>query len=252
MKEPILKGYFSDIFFEFLVHKDKKNTIIILPGFPSSNVMDEKIYFLHKKGFNVFIPRYKGTYQSKEEFLKSNPIIDLSNFVTKLKKGVAISLWDMRSTQFDTKQIFVFGESFGGSIACALAATSQDIKKAVIVAPVWDFKNHNKNHDEQNLRHLTEFVKKAFLNLYRYKFDSIDKEMEKFKEVSFEYYKNNLKIPVLVFHDPADKSVSIEHSRMAEKAIKNVKLIETNAGHGLSVKFLNEFHPQIETFLKSD
>ena len=167
MKEPILKGYFSDIFFEFLVHKDKKNTIIILPGFPSSNVMDEKIYFLHKKGFNVFIPRYKGTYQSKGEFLKSNPIIDLSNFVTELKKGTAISLWDMRSIQFDTEQIFVFGESFGGSIACALAATSQDIKKAVIAAPVWDFKNHNKNHDEQDLRHLTTFIKKAFLNLYR-------------------------------------------------------------------------------------
>ena len=30
------------------------------------------------------------------------------------------------------------------------------------------------------------------------------------------------------------------------------KLIEINAGHGLSVKFLNEFYPQIETFLKSD
>ena len=252
MKEPILKGYFDDIFFEFLIHKDKKDVIIILPGFPSSNVMDEKIYFLYEKGFNVFAPRYKGTYQSKGKFLESDPIIDLSNFITELKKGSAISLWDMKSIKFETEQIFVFGESFGGSIACALAIASKDIKKAVIAAPVWDFKNHNKDHNEQDLRYLTEFVKRAFINLYRYKFKSIDKEMEKFKNISFEYYEENLRTPILVFHDPADNSVSIEHSRKAERAIRDIKLIETNAGHGLSIKFLNEFYPQIEAFLKSD
>ena len=250
MKKPILKAYYGDIFFEFLIHDIKKDSIILLSGFPSSNCMDEIIYFLHEKGFNVFVPRYKGTFQSKGEFLKTNPIIDLVEFITQLKKGRATSLWNMKNISFEIGQIFVFGGSFGGSIGCALAATSKDISKAVLATPVWDYEIHNKEFKEQDLNQLTKFVKRAFKNLYRYKFNSLPKEIKRFKEFSLPFYKKNLKTHTLVFHDPNDSAVSVEHSRRVVKYIKNIKLIETNTGHGLTIKLLDKYYPKIEAFLK--
>ena len=251
MSKPILKAYYGDIFFEFLVYPDRRDSIIILPGFPSSNVMDEIIYFLHEKGFNVFVPRYRGSYQSKGQFLRKNPIIDLINFIDQLKKGKAISLWDDSRISFETNQIFVFGGSFGGSMALALTASSKEISKVVSVSPIWDFKKHNKQSNEQNLDKMTNFVKRAYKNLYRYQFNSLIQAMSKFKEFTPEYYSNKLNIPVLVFHDPEDKTVSINHSRDMKTAIKNMQIVESNTGHGLSIKLLDKHFDKIKAFLRN-
>jgi pimeloyl-ACP methyl ester carboxylesterase len=70
-------------------------------------------------------------------------------------------------------------------------------------------------------------------------------------ELSFSFYEKNLKVPILVFHDPNDTAVSIEHSRRAAKNIKNLNLIETDTGHGLSIKLLDKYYPKIDKFLKA-
>ena len=251
MKKPILKGYYKDIFFEFIVHNGERDSIIVLPGFPSSNVMDKIIYFLYEKGFNVFAPRYKGTFQSKGKFLELNPIKDLIKFIIQLEKEKAISLWDMKPFYFKSKRFFVFGSSFGGSVACALTANSKKISKAVLFSPVWDYKKHNVFYKEQDLNQLTIFVRRAFQNLYRYDFNSIVKKIGGFKEFSPTYYIKNIKVPVLVFHNINDKSISIKHVRKISKDIKNLEVVETKAGHGLSIEILNKYFPQIEEFLKT-
>jgi len=250
MKKPILKSYFGEIFFEFMVHKEKRDAIIILPGFPSSNNLDEIISFFYEKGFHVFFPRYKGTFQSKGFFLGTNPVNDLTKFVTQLKKERAINLWDMKRVHFKINKLYLLGGSFGGSVACALSATSREVTKAVVASPIWDYEMHNKEFKEQDLVQLTRFVKRAFRNLYRYNFNNLVDKMKKFKEFSFSFYEKNLKKPILIFHDSNDYSVSIKHSRNAVKNIKNLKLIETDAGHGLSIKLLRGYYSQIEKFLR--
>ena len=251
MGKPILKAYYRNIFFEFLVHPDKRDAIIILPGFPSSNVMDDIIYFFYEKGFNVFVPRYPGSYQSKGQFLKTNPITDLLKFIDQLKKGKAVSLWDDNEISFEISKIFVFGGSFGGSVALALATGSKGASKVVLISPVWDFKEHNKQHNEQDLDSMTCFVKKAYKNLYRYQFNSLVQTVSRFKEFSPKYYLNKLNTPILVFHDPDDKSVSINHSRDIKKVIKDIQIVESDTGHGLSIKLLNKYFDKIKSFLES-
>lgn len=70
MEKPILKAYYGDIFFEFIVHDKPAEAILYLEGFPSSGSHEQEIGFLYKKGYNVFVPHYKGTYQSRGRFLE--------------------------------------------------------------------------------------------------------------------------------------------------------------------------------------
>lgn len=249
MTKPILKSYYKEIFFEFLTHNNKCDTIIILSGFPSSNQNNELMYFFYENGFNVFFPRFKGSFQSKGKFLKTNPIDDLLFFIKELKKGYAKNLWDMNKIYFENKKINLVAESFSGAIACGLAACSNDVFKIILGSPVLDYKKHNINGDEQDLNALTLFVKRAYKNLYRYSFNSLQNEINNFKEISPDFYLRLLNKPILLFHDPSDETVSIKHSETFFKNMENCKIIKTNKGHGFK-RLLEEYSDLIIDFLK--
>ncbi len=242
-EKPILKAYYDDMFFEFLVHGReegwKRDSIVLLPGFPSSNNYDSEMRYLYSRGFNVFFPRYKGTYQSKGNgksgFLGSNIVQDLKEFISELKKGKAKSLWDNTLVEFSTDgKIILFGGSFSGAVACGLGAVDKDIRKIVLFSPVWDFKKHNESGDEQDLEKFLPFIKRAYKNLYRIGFENLSKKMGEFKECSPEFYLNRLagnETGVLVFNDPEDKTVSIKHTLNIIKIHPWIKSTEHNKGH---------------------
>lgn len=250
MKRPILKSYCGGIFFEFLVDEDKRDSIILLPGFPSSNIFDDKISYFYEKGFNVFVPRYLGSFQSEGKFLEKDPILDLNTFISFIKKGKTINLWDMKKISFQTGKIFLVGGSLGGSVALALSAQSKEVNGAILASPVFDFEKHNKKYREQDLDQMTAFVRRAFKNLYRYNFKSLTKKLLGYFSFIKKNYVKKLNIPILVFHDPSDKSISIEHSRKIKKELNNITLIETDTGHGLSSKLLEKYSSKIDEFLK--
>ena len=252
MATPILKGYYNGIFFEFLIHKEKKDAIILLEGFPSSNNKDHLIRFFYENGFNVFFPRLKGTFQSKGTFLETNPIKDFLYFIREIKKGSAKSLWDMKEVSFSLGSINVIADSFSGAIACGLSASSKDVSKLILASPVLDYKKHNINDNEQDLDSLTLFVKRAYKNLYRYQFKSIQSELNKFKEISPEFYLKSNITPILLFHDANDPVVSIEHAKEICEKLKNCHLIQTDSGHGFSPKLLENYSQKILDFLDKD
>ncbi len=245
MVERILKAYYKDIFCEFIVQDKIANTIILLPGFPSSNKLDSEMKFLYKKGYNVFFPRFKGSFQSKGFFLKENIVKELKSFITELKKEKITNLWDLNEIHFKINKLVLFGQSFSGAISCGLAAIEKSFDKLVLFSPVWDFKIHNKFGNEQDLSHLVPFVKRAYTNLYRIKFDNLVNAILKFKETSPSFYAERIKIPILVLNDPADKTVSIEHSKNMKKIVKNLKIIKHHEGHGINLKILKNYWKEI-------
>lgn len=254
MTKPILKAYCNKIFFEFLVHKnDPSDAMIILPGFPSSNNEDELMRFFYEKGFNTFYLRYKGSFQSKGYFLESNPVYDMIQCISHINKGKVVSLWDMKEKYFKNRNLIILTGSFGGAIACGIAAKSNHLISMIILsAPVWDFGKHNTTFKEQDLIHLSDFVKRSYQNLYRIKFNNLINQIHKFQELSPEYYLKKIDFPLLIFHDPEDNTVSIEHTRKIIKKIKNSKLIEHNLGHGLSRELIKKYWSEIEKFIKYD
>ena len=100
MKKPILRGYYGGIFFEFVLQDRKADAIFILPGFPSGNDFNDLISFFYEKGYHVFVPRYRGSYQSAGVFLSKNPVDDMIYFLESLEEGSAKNMWDMKKESF--------------------------------------------------------------------------------------------------------------------------------------------------------
>ena len=252
MNKPILKAYYGDTFFEFLTHDCPAETIILYAGFPSSNNYDNEIRFLHEKGYNVFYPRFAGTFQSNGNFLKENIVKEIQNFLQELKDGKALSLWDLKEINFQTKDLILMGGSFSGAILCGVAAIESSVKKLVLHSPVLDFKKHNQDGNEQDLTNLTSFVKRAYQNLYRFEFSDLNEALDKVEEIKSSFYEDKLKIPVLITHDQEDQVVSIKHSLELKNKLPNVKLIKHSFGHGLSPKLIESIWINLNDFLEKN
>ncbi len=241
-----VKSYFKRIFFEALVDETNKNTILILPGFPFSAVNKEMMEFLFNKGYNVFFMFYPGTYQSEGLFLEESPVEEIRDLILYLKKGKITSLWDNSIKKFNSFKIFLFGGSFSGPICLALA-DDKNIDKIFLASPVLDFEKHNIDGDEQDLEHLTKFVKRSYKNLFRFNFDNVAKRMSEFKECSPSEYLSKIKVPVLISHDPNDQTVSIKHVKDLIKIKSNIKLKEHSLNH--SDKIIQSIWKNLEGFL---
>jgi esterase/lipase len=251
MKKPVLRAYYGGIFFEFVLQDRIADAVIILPGFPGRNDFNELIELFYDRGYHVFVPRYRGTFQSLGEFLSKSPVDDLIMFMRNLDKGFAKSLWDMKKLNFKVNKKILVSSSFGGAIACGLIAKCPGFSHLILAAPVWDFARHNEKGDEQDLIHLTEFVKRAYKNCYRFEFDDLAKRLSKFKELNPEFYFPKIKdFPILVLHDPNDKIVAFRHTKEMLGVLGKTTYIEHYLGHGLSASLLSAFWKDVDKFIK--
>lgn len=253
MKKPILRGYYGGIFFEFVLQDRLADAVIILPGFPSGNDFNELISLFYEKGYHVFVPRYRGSYQSAGIFLSKNPVDDIVYFLENLDEGSAKNLWDLKKEEFKINKKILVGSSFGAAIALGVAAKSEDVSHVILEAPVWDFKIHNEKGDEQDLQKLTEFVRNSYKNCYRFKFKGLNKKMGKFEELNPAYYLPRLSesnIPLLVMHDPNDKVVSIRHTKEKLAYLPRATYLEHYLGHKMSRDLLVAYWKEIDKFIK--
>ena len=253
MKKPILRGYYGGIFFEFVLQDRLADAIIILPGFPSGNDFNELIAFFFERGYHVFVPRYRGSYQSAGIFLSKNPVDDLIYFIDNLDEGSAKNLWDMKKEEFRINKKILLSVNFGGPIALGVAAKSGNVSHVILEAPIWDFKVHNEGGDERDLQNLTEFVRNAYKNCYRFKFKGMTRKLNKFEELNPAYYLPKLSesgIPLLIMHDPNDKIVSIKHTRQKLALLPKATYLEHYLGHKLNRDLLVAYWKEIDKFIK--
>lgn len=251
MKKPILRGYAGSIFFECVLQDGPADAMIILPGFPSGNNFEGLINFFYERKYHVFVPRYRGMYQSLGTFMSKNPVEDVIEFVSSLDKGGVKSLWDGQPVEFKLKKKILLGTSFGGGIALGVAAKYPMFSHLILAAPVWDFAEHNKNGDEQDLNKMAEFVQKAYKNCYRFKFKDLMKKMAKFEELKPDYYITKLEnVPVLAMHDPNDTTVRFNKTKEKIALFPRGTLLEHYFGHKLSEDMINAYWKDIDKFIK--
>lgn len=165
MKHVIQGGRtrFGDIVAEFYMPKKASGRAVILcdgcPSVPSKRRLGE---FLARKGFWVFHLRYRGTWESGGEFLKFAPNEDVLIVAEGLNKGFT-EMWSEVTYVLDIADITVIGASFGGA-AALLSSLDPRITRAVVLAPVTDFRY------EKGGESLAEFfrqVKEGFAGAYR-------------------------------------------------------------------------------------
>ncbi len=251
MKKPILRGYFGGVFVEFVLQDRLADAIVILPNFPSGNDFGELIAFFFEKGYHVFVPRYRGTYQSTGKFLSKNPVDDLITVLKELDEGSIKSLWDGKKQSFRVNKKILVSSGFGGAIALGLAAKSGMASHIILQAPIWDFKMHNSSGDEQDIEKMSEFVRGAYKNCYRYIFKNFKKKMSKFEELNPAYYLPRInETPVLVMHDPNDKIVSLRHTKEKMALLQRATYLEHYLGPKLKADMLAAYWKDIDKFIK--
>jgi len=251
MKKPILRGYYGGVFFEFVLQDRSADAIIILPGFPSGNDFSDLMAFFYEKGYHVFVPRYRGTYQSAGVFLSKSPVDDIAFFMENLDSGYAKNMWDMKRETFKINKKILVSGSFGGSIALGLAARYGKISHLILQAPVWDFRTHNAEGGEQDFDKITEFVRSSYKNCYRFRFKSLTKKLGKFDELNPAYYLPRVKeIPILVMHDPNDNEVLLKHTKEHMTFLERGTYLEHYLGHKLTRDILAAYWKDIDKFIK--
>ncbi len=129
-----------DILTEFLPPRrrvKRQRVIILCDGMPSIPRKQPLAEFLAAKGYWVFYPRYRGTWESGGDFLERSPRLDIMDVIDGLQREIR-ELAFGRRFRVRASEIFVIGGSFGGA-AAILASLDSRVKKVVANCPVVDW-----------------------------------------------------------------------------------------------------------------
>jgi len=221
-----INGIFCEISFP---EKGNNKTIIILPGLPEYPRPKDMMEELSEKGYYVIYPRYRGTFESKGDFLNHDPTEDILEVIESIKSNeTQIEFYNQSTFKIPSSDITIIGASFGGSVALQLSKVLTN-SRFIIGAPVLDFKSHG--GEEQDLVNLKRFLQEGFPNLYRFKTSDFDRLLS--GEVISSVIKiKNFKNKIYLAHGNLDETVSFKKVKEFCEAHKEIEFIEVkNAGH---------------------
>ncbi|MBU6500843.1 MAG: prolyl oligopeptidase family serine peptidase [Patescibacteria group bacterium] len=141
--------------------------IIFCSGMPSVPAKGGLLEFWSKKGYWVFLPRYRGTWESGGKFLRVSPEKDIMDVIDGLSSGIK-DLWGGpgggKIYRLHPRKIFIIGGSFGGP-AAILCSRDKRVVKSVAISPVIDWRVDSKI---EPMGMLSRFTRSAFGEAYRF------------------------------------------------------------------------------------
>jgi esterase/lipase len=227
----------KEIVSEFAIPEKQSNKVVIIcggmPGSPSKKEVIEKFA---KKGFWVFAPRYRGSWESFGKFLKKSPEKDIIDVIESVG-GPIKELWSGKVYRIKNPQIYIYGVSFGGP-AAILVSKHKFVKKAIAISPVVDW---TKDGKEEPMAPLGVFVKKAFGRAYDY-------DMNDWKRLSKGKFYNPIteleKIDskkLWIIHAKDDTVVPYGPSVELAKKVKCKLTLFNKGNHGLGKRLFNSW-----------
>ncbi len=144
---PIISGrtrFGDDIVAEFwMPRRPSGKAIILCDGCPSLPHRARVGLFFARKGYWVFHPRYRGTWESSGEFLRESPEEDVRIVAHALNRGFT-DIMSGETYVLDISSVTVIGASFGGA-AAILSLRDPVISRAIALAPVIDWARPGKD-----------------------------------------------------------------------------------------------------------
>ena len=215
---------------------------------PSVPRKDELLFDLAKKGYWVFFPRYRGTWESDGNFLAKSPHLDIKDVIDGINTGLKVLYWKGETYKLKPTKLFLIGSSFGGP-AVLLNAHDKRVTKVVAISPVVGWKTQAKSKGEP-WDPLTKFVREAFGNGYRF----TDKNWQKLKRGSFYDPSSKAnKIPgkkILIIHAKDDDIVDYKPvEKFAKKINCKLKLLK-RGGHSITSISKPASWKRVEKFIK--
>lgn len=237
----------KEIVCEYLLPEKKTRKVVILaPGSPGYPQQTKLMPFLANLGFAVFLPRYRGTFESGGEYLKYEPTKDITNIIDSLETGW-YDAWDNTKHSIKNPEVYLIGGSFGGS-AVLLASNHPKVKKVVAMAAVCDWKVDS---EVEPMDKLLQFFRKGFGMGYRFS----DANWKKLCSGKFYNPINKVKEmnkkKILMFHGIGDEVVPFHTSQTFAK-LSGIKLISVRTKDHLGIRKLmrKNIWKQVEKFLR--
>jgi alpha-beta hydrolase superfamily lysophospholipase len=212
-----------------------------MPGYPGRKGLPE---FLAQKGYWVFIPRYRGSWESAGSFLKISPHRDVIDVIDQLPRGFR-DLWSGKIYKITRPEIYLIGSSFGGP-AAILASRDPRVRRAVAFSPVTDWRVDSR---AESLEKLGMFARAAFGNAYR----GTQRDWNKLKGGTFYNPAREAAsvdgTKLLIFHAKDDKLVYARTSMAFARATGTQLVLLKRGGHlSISNTMAPEFWPRIKKF----
>ena len=243
----------KDIVCEFLPPKKagKLNKIIILcDGMPSIPKKQDLVRFLSSKGYWVFYPRYRGTWESGGEFLGVSPEQDIIDIINELPSGVKESAFGRKFFP-SPDLIYVIGGSFGGA-AALLSSLDHRVEKVIANCPVVDWSIlKSEQGKETSKKSYSSYIREAFGCAYRLK----EKNWNKLRKGDFFNPISRVneigRSKIMVFHAKDDPVVPYKTvKRFAD--LTEVKLNTLVRGGHLSTDMIvRKYWQKIKVFFES-
>jgi alpha-beta hydrolase superfamily lysophospholipase len=224
------------------------NKVIILCGGMPSYPGNKKglMEFLATCGYWVFIPRYRGSWESGGSFLKVSPHRDVLDVIDQLPCGFR-DLWSGKTHTIARPEIYLIGSSFGGP-AVILASRDPRVRRAVAFSPVTDWCVGSK---AEPIKKLGVFARAAFGNGYR----GTVRDWNKLKIGAFYNPAHEVAsidgAKLLIFHAKDDKVVHARTAVAFARATGARLILLPHGGHlSTSITMAPEFWNPIKRFFK--
>ena len=143
--------------------KPSHKVIILAKGLPSQPRNEDVMLFLARKGYWVFLPRYRGSWESTGLFLQRAPAQDITDIVNQIAKGF-VAIENKRKYRIARPEVYLIGNSFGGA-AMLLASVHPNVKKAIALSPATDWRALPKTEWDRRFA----YISAAFGGAYRSK-----------------------------------------------------------------------------------
>lgn len=206
-----------------------------MPGYPGGK--KELCDFLAQKGYWVFIPRYRGSWESAGSFLKVSPHRDVLDLIDQLPRGFK-DLWSDKIYKIARPEIYLIGSSFGGP-AAILASRDPRVRKAVALSPVTDWRVDSRT---EPIDKLGKFTRAAFGEGYR----GTEKDWRKIKTGTFynpAYEAASIDGAKLLIIHAKDDTVVYARTSMAFARATGARLVLLPRGGHLSIS--NVVYPKL-------
>ncbi|MDD4984039.1 MAG: alpha/beta hydrolase [Candidatus ainarchaeum sp.] len=186
----------KDILMSIWLNGNKGN-VVVAPGMPQYfDKYHPLVEQLARLGYNLFIPRYPGTWESNGVFNIKNSTKSIEQAIRLVKKGQAKELYANKKITWARNPVFLLGFSYG-----ALPAILQSVKvnRTILICPFIDPAQHINNKKGENIQKTFEFLQRAYPQVYRI---DAKRTVADLKKVKLPQTKTNLFL-VVAKEDPA-------------------------------------------------
>lgn len=239
----------NDIVTEFLSPSrptKKQRVIIFLDGAPSVPSKKLLLEFFSKKGFWVFHPRYRGSWESDGKFLKYSLDKDVSDVIDGLESGFT-DLWSNKKIKLSPTEIFLVGGSFGGP-AAIISSLDPRVTKSIAISPMIDWAKPTRL---EPIDFMANFFSTGFGNGYR-------PDKNAWKKIKSGKFYNAINYAdqvdggkLLIIHAKDDKVCSYAHSKKFCTASKAKFITLPQGGHlGSSLLLKPRFYKIFTKFIQ--